>query len=94
MSDYIRFEWAGTGLNIASGEDVRWLPRRQASRIALPGNDFWLFDRERVLFNHFTGDGRFAGHELTTDAEAVRLCGSAFEAVWSRATPHDHYKID
>jgi hypothetical protein len=93
VADYIRWEWAGTPLNIEAGEEVRWLPRLRASGIALPGNDFWLFDRERVLFNHFTGDGRSAGQELVTDAEAVRLCESAFEAVWALAVPHDKYQI-
>lgn len=32
------------GHNVKAGEEVRWLPRRQASDLALPGNDFWLFD--------------------------------------------------
>jgi len=93
VSDYIRFSHAGTGQNIEAGEDVRWLPRRLASSIALPGNDFWLFDRERVVFNHFTGDGRSAGHELVTDPGTVRLCESAFEAVWAVAIPHSQYQL-
>lgn len=93
LGDYARFSYAGTQSSIDAGEDVRWLPRRRASRIALPGNDFWLFDRERVLFNYFTGDGRSAGHELATDDAAVRLCESAFEAVWAVAIPHAEYRI-
>src|SRR5882757_3229715 len=44
VSDYIRYEHAGTVVNLGAGEQVRWLPRRQASAIALPGNDFWLID--------------------------------------------------
>ena len=44
-SDYIRFEYEVTpAANLAAGEHVRWLPRQQASDLALPGNDFWLFD--------------------------------------------------
>jgi hypothetical protein len=38
---YIRFEWAGSDENIEAGEEISWLPRRLASPIALPGNDFW-----------------------------------------------------
>jgi hypothetical protein len=49
VSSYIRYEYAGTPLNIASGEEVRWLSRTKAARLALPGADFWLFDRRRVL---------------------------------------------
>ena len=26
-----------------SGEQVRWLLRRRASGLALPGNDFWVY---------------------------------------------------
>jgi hypothetical protein len=31
-------------MNAAAGEDVRWLPRRRASDLALPGTDFWVLD--------------------------------------------------
>jgi len=58
VSDYIRFEHEATaGLNVAAGEEVRWLPRRRASDLCLPGNDFWLFDDETVTFTHFAGNG-------------------------------------
>jgi hypothetical protein len=93
VTDYIRFEHAGTVNNIAAGEQVRWLPRRRASDIALPGNDFWLFDDRLVEWNHFTGDGELVGHELNGDPAVVRLCASAFEAVWERAVPHTEYQV-
>src|SRR5262245_6923848 len=45
VTDYIRFEHDVTPLaNLAAGEKVRWLPRRRASDLKLPGNDFWLVD--------------------------------------------------
>lgn len=93
VSEYIRFEHSGTFTNIAAGEQVRWLPRRQASTIALPGNDFWLFDDQWVHWNHFAGDGSSLGEEITDDPAAAKLCHDAFEAVWERATPHDQYQI-
>src|SRR5437870_3278241 len=38
LSNYVRFEYDITaGLNLAAGEQVRWLPRRQAMDLALPG---------------------------------------------------------
>lgn len=95
VSQYIRFEYEVTKNNIAAGEQVRWLPRRQATDLALPGNDFWLFDGQHLLINHFTGDGSPAGKEvieLSTNPTAVRLCASAFEAVWERAIPHESYR--
>ncbi|WP_052850289.1 DUF6879 family protein [Streptomyces avicenniae] len=93
VSEYIRFEHSGTFTNVAAGEQVRWLPRRHASDIALPGNDFWLFDEEWVHWNHFSGTGEWTGEDITNDVAAAALCSAAFESVWSRATPHDEYKI-
>ncbi|MET8611917.1 DUF6879 family protein [Streptomyces misionensis] len=93
LSPYVRYEYELTSPhNIKAGEDVRWLPRRQASALALPGNDFWLFDNGSVLFNHFAGDGTMTGEELVTDPAVVRLCASAFVSVWDRAVPHDQYQ--
>ncbi|WP_211280330.1 DUF6879 family protein [Streptomyces lushanensis] len=94
VSEYIRFEHAVTdGLNIAAGEDVRWLSRRRATDVALPGNDFWLFDSSLVLLNHFDGEGENMETELTEDPEVAKLCESAFEAVWKRATPHAEFEL-
>jgi hypothetical protein len=92
-SDYIRFEHEVTlAANLAAGEQVRWLPRSMASDLALPGNDFWLFDGSAVLFSYFSGDGAAAGTELRDESAVVKLCASAFEAVWGRAVPHGEYR--
>jgi hypothetical protein len=94
LSAYTRFLYAtASAPSIAAGEDIRWLPRSRTSRIALPGNDFWLLDDGRVLFNLFTGDGDWAGQELTDDPYAVALCRSAFATVWAAAVPHDAYVV-
>lgn len=92
VTDYIRFEYALTPvLNIPAGEQVRWLPRRRASDLCLPGNDLWVFDDHMVEFNHFAGDGEFIEYELSDDPAVIRLCLDAFEAVWERAIPHSDY---
>lgn len=93
VSDYIRFEHAGTPVNLQAGEQVRWLARRRASDIALPGNDFWLIDGRVIRWNHFTGDGASGGGEASEDPDAAKLCAEAFETVWGRAVPHENYKI-
>jgi hypothetical protein len=92
ITDYIRYEWEATYQNIEAGEEVRWLPPRLATGIALPGNDFWLFDDNAVRVNHFTGDGASAGHELVTEPAVIKLCHAAFDAVWEIATPHGRYQ--
>ena len=92
VSDYIRFEYEGTPKsNLAAGEKVRWLPRRQASEVALPGNDFWIFD-DTLSWNHFSGAGDWVGTEVTTDPEILKFCAASFEAVWERAIPHENYR--
>ncbi|WP_416484397.1 DUF6879 family protein [Streptomyces sp. CL12] len=95
VSDYIRFEHHLTGPTVTAGEQVRWLPRRLASGLALPGNDFWLFDDSSVVFHHFAGDGELApdDEEFTDDSAIVKLCKNAFDAVWLRAVPHGDYRL-
>lgn len=92
VTDYIRYEWDGTGPNVTAGEDVRWLPRRLASVVALPGNDFWIFDDSAVVFTVFTGEGGVFERQLTTDPAVVQLCRSAFDAVYAIAVPHNEYE--
>jgi hypothetical protein len=93
IADYIRYEHALTEpYNIAAGEQVRWLSRRRASDLALPGNDFWVFDERLVRFHHFAGDGSILEDELCDDPSVVQLCVSSFDAVWERAVSHAEYE--
>ncbi|MEU9713357.1 DUF6879 family protein [Streptomyces sp. NPDC047967] len=93
VSEYIRWEHYVTHANVTAGEHVRWLPRRQATGIALPGNDFWLFDGTLVRVHHFSGDGAVVEDEITDDPAVADLCRSAFESVWRLATPHEEFSI-
>ncbi|MBB4917648.1 DUF6879 family protein [Streptosporangium saharense] len=94
VSAYVAWEHAATrAVNIAAGEAVRWLPRWRASKLTLPGNDFWLFDEETVVWNHFTGDGEWLGVEVTDDPDAAALCAASFASVWALAIDHENYTI-
>ncbi|MER5297989.1 DUF6879 family protein [Streptomyces lasiicapitis] len=94
LSDYVRYEYDTTFTNIAAGEQVRWLPRRQAKDLLVPGTDLWVFDEETVLFHHFTGDGQLAedGREYVSDPALAKHCADAVETIWQRAVPHDEYR--
>jgi hypothetical protein len=92
VTPYIRFEWLDAARLVECGEDVRWLPRKKASTLLLPGNDYWMFDRETVVFTHFSGDGHVLGHEITREPGIVATCAAAFDAAWTIATPHDEYE--
>lgn len=92
ISRYIRYEYDVTVPNVRAGEQVRWLPRRRATDLALPGNDFWLFDERTLLVHHFSGEGDKVGSEVIADPQVVNFHVEVFEAVWRRAIPHDRYR--
>jgi hypothetical protein len=93
ITDFIRHEYeVSSRMNIPAGEQVRWLPRRQALDLVLPANDFWVLDDQVVRFGYFAGDGAYIGHEIVEDASIAKICVDAFEAVWARAIDHADYR--
>lgn len=93
ITDFIRHEYESTNqLNIAAGEEVRWLPRSKAKGILLPANDIWVFDNHTVRFGYFAGDGTYLGQELITDPQLAVQCSASFENAWGLAIDHSSYK--
>jgi len=93
-SDYIHFEHAITSeLNVAAGEQVRWLTRRQAGGLLLPANELWVFDGKKVRFGYFSPAGDDLGSEITEDLAVAGSCASAFDAAWSLGTDHEEFKL-
>ncbi|MCX2967839.1 MULTISPECIES: DUF6879 family protein [Streptomyces] len=91
LSEYILHEYACTYRNVEAGEDVRWLPRSQASDLLLPGNDLWIFDDRLIRYGMFSGNGELVGQSLEDDPDVVARHAAAFDAVWERAVPHANY---
>ncbi|MFG2369249.1 DUF6879 family protein [Streptomyces mirabilis] len=71
---------------------LRHAQRAHPVRLGSLANDFWLFDSSLVLVNHFDGEGENMEVELKDDPAVAKLCESAFEAVWVRATPHAEFQ--
>jgi len=92
VTEYIKFEFLDASELVRAGEDVRWLPRQNASTLLLPGNDLWSFDAETVVFTYLSGDGAVQGYELTTEPGLVGQVLRAVEAAWSVAVPHGEYR--
>lgn len=93
LSDYIRWEHAITSqVNVAAGEEVRWLPRSQAIGLLLPAHDLWLFDNHTVRYAHFAPDGTLSGEVSTTDPTQVDMVIAAFQRAWELAIPHAEFK--
>ncbi len=91
LSDYQRWSHSIALPMVEAGEDIRWLPRGLASSLALPGNDFYLFDDRMAVFLLYAGNGLSAGKLSSTDPADLRLCREAFEAAWKMAVPHRDY---
>jgi hypothetical protein len=92
LSDYQRWSHSIAHPMVDAGEDIRWTPRRKVSSVALPGNDFYLFDGQLVVSLHYSGDGLSAGLTTSADPADIDLCRTAFERVLALSTPHCEYK--
>lgn len=94
LSEYMRWEYALTHINIEAGEDIRWLPRTEAAGLLVPGADCWVFDHRVIRWNFQRGDGTNPRHyTFGSDPRVIRDITAAFEIAWERAVPHAEYKI-
>ncbi|WP_433793921.1 DUF6879 family protein [Actinoplanes sp. CA-252034] len=89
--DYTRWGLTVAPLNIAAGEDIRWLPRHLLNDADVTTDDFWLIDDQRVVFTVFTPDGTFSGGAETTDPLIVNRCVQVRDQLWKLAIPHADY---
>jgi uncharacterized protein DUF6879 len=95
VTAYVRFEHAITAaLNLGAGEQVRWLSRRDAWDLLVPGCDLWVFDRDVVICNVFDGEGNWVDEDRHDDPVAATTIADAFEAIWERAIDHKAYRLD
>lgn len=92
LSDYQRWSYRIAAPMVDAGEDIRWVPRRLVSAVTMPGNDFYLFDDRLAVFLLYTGGGLSAGMMKTADPDVLKLCRSAFGAVWALSIPHREYQ--
>lgn len=93
LSEYQRWSHSIAWPMVEAGEDIRWVPRRLASSVALPGNDYYLFDDRMAVFLLYAGSGLATGMLSSVDPADLRLCRSAFEAVWALSVPHREYTV-
>lgn len=91
LSDYQRWSYSIAQPMVDAGEDIRWVPRSRISSIAIPGNDFYLFDDRIAIFLTYTGNGLSAAKLASSDPDDIKLCRSSFEAIWKMSIPHSEY---
>ncbi|MBW8803531.1 MAG: hypothetical protein JF587_06675 [Catenulisporales bacterium] len=92
LSDYQRWSYSIAQPMVDAGEDIRWVPRRRVSSLALPGNDFYLFDDRLAVFLIYAGNGLAMDRLASADPADLKLCRSAFEQVWKLSIPHRDYE--
>lgn len=92
LSDYQRWSCSIAHPMVDAGEDIRWVPRRLVSSVVFPGNDFYLFDDRLIVFMIYAGNGLSTDKITSTDPAGIRLCRSAFEAVWKLSISHSDYQ--
>jgi hypothetical protein len=91
LSEYQRWSHSIAAPMVKAGEDIRWVPRRLVSAVALPGNDFYLIDGQLAVFLLYAGNGLAVGKVSSADPAVLQLCRSSFEAVWKLSVPHREY---
>ena len=92
LSDYQRWSYSIAYPMVEAGEEIRWVPRRLVSSLALSGNDFYLFYDHLIVFLIYAGNGLGTDKVMSTDPADIRLCRSAFEAVWKLSIAHSDYQ--
>lgn len=70
-SDYTRFGLNLSRLNTAAGEDIRYLPRDQATELGLPTYDYWLLDSHKMCILRFDDHDVLLGADVIHDPAVV-----------------------
>jgi hypothetical protein len=92
LSDYQRWSHGIAQPMVDAGEDIRWIPRRLVSAVAIPGNDFYLFDDQVLVFLLYAGNGLGTDKLVSTKSEDIEMCRTSFALLWDLAIPHDQYE--
>ncbi|MET9293635.1 DUF6879 family protein [Streptomyces sp. NPDC003077] len=80
--------------NSAVGEDIRNLRRRDADRLGLPNEDFWLFDSRLVALLRFGQDDRLTDVELITEPATVLRYAQVRDAATHYAVPYETFAAE
>jgi hypothetical protein len=77
--------------NIEAGEDIRNLWRKDAEKLQLPDEDFYLFDSRVIAVLLFNEHDECDKAELITDPRRVLLACQLRDAAWHHATPNKEF---
>lgn len=80
-------------LNVAAGDEIRYLPRQRAHELelGLPDEDYWVFDATTAAIIHFDEDDRPVGHELIDDPAQIIQRLHWFDAAWHHSVSREEF---
>lgn len=88
LTPYIEFELTcAYPSSVAAGEDIRIIPRGEASGLHLPAHDFWLFDSRLVALLNYDAAGNFLTVDLNEDPDVAQRHCQWRDIVLRYATP-------
>jgi hypothetical protein len=90
-TSYTRFALSIARLNVAAGEDVRYVPRHTIDPQLLSGDDWWIFDDDLVAFSVFRPNGAGAGLATTADPVIAAHIRTVRDRVWPLGIPYANY---
>jgi hypothetical protein len=90
-SGYLQFELDFYRGSVAAGEDIRILPQAAATRLDLPGFDYWLFDGARAAVMVYDPSGTWLRSEIVTEAGFVSRCRHGRDVAMAHAIPLTGY---
>ncbi|MFI5616847.1 DUF6879 family protein [Streptomyces sp. NPDC051567] len=77
--------------NSTFGEDIRNLSRKEAERLRLPAEDYWLFDSRIVALLNFDDDDQLVDVELISEPAEVVRRSLVRDAAWHHAVPYETF---
>ncbi|MCP2319463.1 hypothetical protein APR12_004831 [Nocardia amikacinitolerans] len=92
-TDWTRWGLEVAAVNVAAGEDVRYLPRHLIDPADIGVDDWWLLDDQLVIYTLFDSGGACMGAAATTDRHLVGRCREIWDRLWSKAVPHAEYHV-
>ncbi|MGH3941911.1 MAG: DUF6879 family protein [Pseudonocardiaceae bacterium] len=93
LNDNARFSLQVARLNVAAGDEIRYLPRQRAQELelGLPDEDYWIFDATTAAIIHFDEDDRPVGHELLDDPAEIVQRLHWFDAAWHYSVSREEF---
>lgn len=93
LSDDARYLLDVARVNVAAGDEIRYLPRQRAQELelGLPDEDYWIFDAKVAAIIHFDEDDRPVGHELIEDPAQIVQRLHWFDAAWHYSVSREEF---